>query len=172
MVLCLASFFNPFTHRGSTEGQNLLPKQLGDCTHLLCCVYSTTLPDSSLLALSLPGHGLSQVKQSPGSGPFSSLGPLSRKPRAFARQFQSRENRRRFAGGQRWTDGRWMEAVSGPDGIAMLVALLELAFFPSSIPGAPKDPSLSSSPHRAVANYGMIHCTPKLPAPTPKRYWP
>lgn len=39
-----------------------------------------------------------------------------------------------------------MEAVSGPDGIAMLVALLELAFFPSPIPGAPKDPSSSSSP--------------------------
>lgn len=58
-----------------------------------------------------------------------------------------------------------MEAVSGPDGIAVLVALLDLAFFPSPIPGAPKDPSLSSSPHRAVANYGMIHCTPNSQPP-------
>lgn len=58
-----------------------------------------------------------------------------------------------------------MEAVSGPDGIAMLVALLELAFFPFPIPGPPQRSFLVLITHRAVANYGKIHCSPNSQPP-------
>lgn len=57
-----------------------------------------------------------------------------------------------------------MEDVLGPDGIAMLVAVLELAFSLTHYWGSQRF-FLVLITHRAVANYGITPLYPKLPAP-------
>lgn len=59
-----------------------------------------------------------------------------------------------------------MEDVSGPDGIAMLIAVLELAFSLSHYWG-PQRFFLVLITHRAVANYGITPLFPQTPSPHP-----
>lgn len=63
-----------------------------------------------------------------------------------------------------------MEDVLGPDGIAMRVAVLELVFSLTHYRG-PQRFFLVIITHRAVANYGIAHCTPNS-QPHPKPCWP